>query len=330
MIPAALLALFLAQSQDLKFETSDFLRHSAYRNVAKLNPDSAPSGAYGPVNRAWDETHTGNWYIEEQRYGSDLVSGGIATKNREAIERGLKIFEWGFAQQQSDGGFRCPDAFHSTSFFVEAVAHSLLMLEQSGDKDFRETAAAMKLKLLAAARWMTNPENEVRGRKNNAPYTHRRYLVAAALGQAGVLLHDKQLVERSAEYIREGVGLQDAAGFNPERGGYDSSYNAVGIFYAERYYENVASAELRQAMYKSIENAIRWEASRVVESGEVQTEGNTRVGSGREEKGRSGKTKTVAYGTVYRAFEYWSIISGDRKYSGLAKRVAIFAKQWRV
>jgi hypothetical protein len=87
-------------------------------------------------------------------------------------------------------------------------------------------------------------------------------------------------------------------------------------------------------MYKSIENAIRWEASRVVESGEVLTEGNTRVGSGREEKGRSGKTKTVAYGTVYRAFEYWSIISGDgisgdRKYSDLAKRVAMFAKQWR-
>ena len=73
----------------------------------------------------------GNWYIEEQRYGTDAILGGIAQQNTTAIARGLKILRWGFEQQQSDGSFNCPDAFHSTSFFVEAAAHACLLLKAS-------------------------------------------------------------------------------------------------------------------------------------------------------------------------------------------------------
>jgi hypothetical protein len=34
---------------------------------------------------------------------------------------------------------------------------------------------------------MIQPSVEIFGRKHNAPYTHRRYLVAAALGEAGAV-----------------------------------------------------------------------------------------------------------------------------------------------
>ena len=325
----AFAALGFAQS-DAQFETSSFLRHSAYRNVARLNPESATDGAYGPVNRAWDETHDGKWYIEEQRYGADVVAGGIATRDTAAIDRGLNILNWGFAQQASDGGFRCPDAFHSTSFFVEAVAHSLLLLEASEfASQYRQTVDRMKPKLAAAAAWMPRAENETPGREHNKPYTHRRYLVGAALGEAGVLLDDRALIAHSAAYIKDGLKQQDASGFNPEKGGYDSSYHAVGMLFAERYYTLVADDLLRPALHKMLERAARWEASRVLANGEVSTEGNSRVGGAQTEKGRSGKEKTVAYGLVYRAFFYWAVISGDKSYSDLAKKVAVFAKQWR-
>lgn len=316
-------------ANDLAFETSAFMRQSAYRNVRRLNPESAPDGAYGTVNTAWDATHTGNWYIEEQRYGADLVGGGIATHDTSAIDRGLLILGWGFQQQQPDGGFRCPDAFHSTSFFVEAAAHSLLLIEASeyGGR-YHDATAGMKGRLLAAAKWMTNPKNEVPGREHNQPYTHRRYLVGAALGETGVLLHNAELIGHSENYIREGIALQDPAGFNPERGGWDSSYHAVGTFYAECYYTIVAGDAIRPALRAMLEKAIRWEAGRTNAEGEVSAQGNTRVGGAREEKGRSGKTKTLAYGTIYRAFEYWSRISGDQHYHALAEKVARFAKQW--
>jgi hypothetical protein len=125
------------------------------------------------------------------------------------------------------------------------------------------------------------------------------------------------------------MALQAPDGFNPERGGWDSSYHAVGTFFAERYYNIVADDSIRPALRTKIARAVRWEASRTGADGEVSAEGNSRVGGAHEEKGRSGKTKTLAYGTIYRAFEYWSRISGEQEYHALAEKVARFAKQWR-
>src|SRR6478609_4685773 len=108
---------------DLRFETSSFMKSTLYRRPDHLAADIAPDGAEGKVNIEWDRTHSGKWFIEEQRHGADAVSGGIAKDDQAAIERGLKILHWGFSQQQPDGSFACPDTFHSTSFFVEASAH---------------------------------------------------------------------------------------------------------------------------------------------------------------------------------------------------------------
>jgi hypothetical protein len=312
--------------KDLAFETSSFMLNSAYRDVPSLYTDSAPSGAYGLVNRTWDARHTGKWYIEEQRPGADLIAGGIATNNSEAIDRGLLVLNWGFAQQKPDGGFDCPDTFHSTSFFVEAVAHSLLMLQASEySSRYSQAIADMEPKLLSAARWMTIRQNEIHGGKNNRRYTHRRYLVAAALGETGILTGDALLVDRSEAYVREGIALQSASGYNPELGGWDSSYHAKGLVFACRYYTIVANEDTKQRLYKMLDKAMKWEASRVSDDGGINTEGNTRVGGKKTEKGRLGKGKTVEARQVYRAFYYWSVISGDSSYEKLAEKVALKA-----
>lgn len=307
---------------DLAFETSTLMRRTTYRNVPALNADMAPSGAYGPVNQAWEKTRTGRWYIEEQRGGRDLILGGIATGDDAAIKRGLRQFAWGWAQQRPDGSFDCPDAFHSTSFFVEAVAHALLVLEASEYKErYAGRIAAMKPKLLASARWMAAPPDEAKWKKHNAPYAHRRFLVAAALGQTGVLCGDAALVKKSEEYGRDGLALQDAAGFFPEKGGWDSSYNAVGLFYAERYYVLVAGEMLRREMYPVLARGIAWQKSCVNKDGTVSIEGNTRVNA-LPEKGRNGTPKKIATGSVFRALAYWAQIAGDETYKDLAYQVA--------
>jgi hypothetical protein len=308
--------------KDLSFETSVFMTETAYRDVSNLNLESSPDGAYG-ANQAWDKTHKGNWYIEEQRFGADVVAGGIAVNDTDAIDRGLRILGWGFKQQTPDGGFHCPEPFHSTSFFVEAVAHSLLLLQASKySAQYSQIIADMKPKLFMAAHWMTVPQNESRGKKVNRRYTHRRYLVAAALGETGVLMGDASLIARSESYVREGLALQSAAGYNPELGGWDSSYHAKGMVFACRYYTIVASNEMRQALYPMLDKAAKWEASRIDDDGNINTEGNTRVGGKKTEKGRSGKGKKVEVRLVYEAFYYWSVISGDTSYEKLAQKVA--------
>ena len=317
---------------DLRFETSEFMKSTAYRRVDRLAADSAPSGAVSPVNVQWDQNHAGNWYIEEQRYGTDAILGGIANQDVTAIERGLKILRWGFEQQQPDGSFNCPDAFHSASFFVEAAAHACLLLSAS---QFAERYAAetnwMKPHVLKAALWMVQPSVDVLGRKHNAPYTHRRYLVAAALGEAGVLCSEQLLIAKSKDYIREGISLQDPSGFNPEKGGYDCNYQAVGLVFAERYYDLVADDQLKHELQGMLQKANTWLANQVLPDGTLNTTGNTRVGSG-QELSRNRVPKKISYAQVYRAFYGWSLISGDSTFEQLAEKVfggeAIYRRQF--
>jgi hypothetical protein len=310
--------------KDLAYETSAFMLDTAYRDVPHLYSDSAPDGAYGPVNRKWDAHHKGEWYIEEQRFGGDVVAGGIATKNTDAIDRGMLILNWGFAQQKPDSGFNSPDKFHSTSFFVEAAAHALLLLEASEySARYSQSIADMKPKVHSAALWMTDPKNEIPGKKKNMPFTHRRYLVAAALGETGVLTSDSSLVRASEAFVRDGIALQSATGYNPERGGWDSSYHSKGMAFACRYYTIVADEDMKKELYPMMDKAMKWEASRVNDDGTVNTEGNTRVGGAKTETSRAGKPKTVEFRQVCRSLYYWSVISGDASYEKLAEKVSL-------
>jgi hypothetical protein len=308
-------------ADDLRFECSSFMKDTAYRRPEKLAADAAASGAQSTVNIQWDETHTGKWYIEQQRYGSDAVCGGIAKEDITTIERGLRILRWGFEQQQPDGSFNCPDAFHSTSFFVEAAAHACLLLNAS---QYASKYAAdvdwMKPRILKAALWMTQLGVEGPGKAHNGPYAHRRYLVAAALGEAGVLCENQSLIEKSRSYIREGISLQDPSGYNPEKGGFDSSYHAVGLYYAERYYDIVADAETKEQLRGMLAKGYAWLQSRILPDGTINVFGNTRTGAG-QEKGRTGVPKTVNYGYTHRGFYRWYLISGDSTYERLAHKV---------
>ncbi len=314
---------------DLAFERSDFMKSSAYRIPDRASSDYAESGAYGTVNKAWDKTHSGQWFIEEQRYGFDAVGAGLAWDRKDLVDRGLKIFDWGFAQQQADGSFHCPDAFHSTSFFIEATARTALLLSASKySANFAPWVASVKPKLLSAARWMTDPKVERKGRESNAPYTHRRYLVASALGFVGKLDDDPALIAKSQEYIKEGLALQAPAGFNPEKGGWDSSYHAVGLTFAIRYYTIVADAATRKAMEPMIDKGLAWLATRVTTDGSVVVTGNTRTGLG-QEIGRNLKPKTMSYGSAYRAFAYWSMLREDKKLQETADLLARYDRSKR-
>lgn len=308
-------------ADDLRFETSDFMKRTAYHEPDRIAANVAADGALGTVNIAWDQTHSGVWYIEEQRYGMDAVIAGIAQDNPAAIERGLRIFRWGFEQQQPDGSFTCPDAFHSTSFFVEATSHACLLLAASSFRDhYSAEINWLKPRILKSALWMIKPDIEGPGRRHNAKYTHRRYLVGAALGEAGVLCENQALIDRSKEYIREGMGLQTPAGFNPEKGGYDCSYHAVGLVFAERYYDIVADDKTKRPLFSMLKRANDWLETRVLPNGTIDPTGNTRTGLG-QEKGRTGSYKKISYAQTFRSFYHWSLISGDSTFENLAQKV---------
>lgn len=309
---------------DYAFQTSSFMRQTAYRDSSKEATDIDSNGACSKVNEDYDANHSGTWYIEQQREGWHAIAAGLADSDTDAIDRGFKIFDWGWQQQQSDGGFQCGGlgrSFHSTSFFVEAVAHACLLIQASPYASrYQSQVDAMKPKLLAAAKWMVSVEDV--GKKYNDPYTHRRYLVADALGETGVLLRDHELIDHSREYVRDGLRRQDPSGFNPEKGGYDISYNSVGLNYAERYYMIVADDELKRRISEMLKKDTAWMSTFIRPDGSVDISGSTRINGANSEIGPNGTRKKLAVSEVYESLDGWAQISGDNSYADLALKVA--------
>jgi len=308
---------------DYECESSELITSLLYRRLSSFSDLMSPTGANG-ANVDWEKDRTDEWYIEVQRYGEGLIIGGLIKNDEKAIAAGFKMFDWGFARQSDDGGFAgTGDPFHSTAFFVQAVAHSLLAIQQSPHASkYADKVAHYKPLVHRAARWMILSEVWQKGIKHDKPYTHRRYLDAAALGLTGKLTGDRELVEYARQLISDGLALQRPDGVNPEKGGHDSSYQMVGVVYAQRWVTYFPEDSLTPKVETMIEKALAWVEKRILTTGEISTEGNTR--SAGQESGRAGETKKIDYKTAIRGFAYWAAVTQNSKWGAIAQKIAEF------
>jgi hypothetical protein len=299
------------------------LQNTLYRmEVESLRrpPHFAPDGAMGQ-NDKWQRGTAPEWFIEGQRWGAETVQVAIAMNNDALLRQGWLVLGWGFAKQSKDGGFAgTGDPFHSTSLFVEGAARALLLMQESGDAKQARTVKKYAPALHAAALWLLRPELV---RKYDAPYTHRRYILAAALGQTAAVVGDAALAQAAAAYARDGLKLQRADGVNPEKGGYDVNYQMVGVMMAARYYAVCDDAELRARLRAMMVRAGEFEMTKIDAQGVISIEGSTRMG---HEPGRGGKIKTVSYKEVLQAFLLASQITGERRFRAAAERIAVGQK----
>lgn len=309
----------------IRFETSDFIKKSANRNSKSAASDIDLDGAYG-ANRGADLTKRDSWFIENQKFGSDAIISGVVSDDVEAIARGLKIYEWGFARQQKDGSFDHRDNFHSAAFFVEAVARSILYLEASKyKKKFQVQIDSIKPKLLLAANWMLSPATEKAGISKDSQYTHRYYLNACAFSLTGQLFSNTAMIAKAREYVEKALSLQDKTGFNPEKGGFDSGYHSVGLYYAAIYYTFEKDPKTRANLEAMAKKGITWVSSKIKKDGSIDSTGNTRTGDAGEND-REGKRKDIPYFTVYKALAYWGLILNDESYMKLAGQIFSYQK----
>ena len=284
------------------------LAQSLYR--LPVSRQYAPDGAAG-TNQA------GYRWIEEQRQGAEWIVRGLAQGNAEWIALGWRELDWGLGRQQADGGFASADPFHSTSFFVEALARGCL-LDRTG-------ATAARLGGLArAAAWLMRPDAETKGTKGNLPFTHRRYILAAALGETAEVTTEPTFARRAEAWAMDGLALQGADGVNPERGGFDAGYQMVGVLMALRYLPVCQNAALVRALKAMIGRAVRRELARLKPDGSIDPEGSTRI---RIEKSRGGELKDVPYGEVMQALVYGAQAMPGPAWLEPARRIALF-RRW--
>ncbi|MDX1931849.1 MAG: hypothetical protein SFU56_04520 [Capsulimonadales bacterium] len=300
------------------------LEEALYSVPRRLASGIAESGAVS-VNDRWERKESAKWFIEQQRYGADLIQAGIVRGEDSLIRQGLRVLDWGFDRQGPDGSFPgTGDPFHSVSFFVEAAARGLLLLREQDAAGYAEVLRTRIPRVAAAAHWLTRPEVVAVGRTHNAPYTHRRWLLAAALGQTAALTGDEALATAAGEYAREGLALQREDGVNPERGGADVSYQAVGLLLAARYHTVCPDPTLRQKIRRMIKKGLQWEATKIEKSGKINMEGSSRTGV---ETGRSGGLKSADYKAVVQAFVLGGAITDTPSCLEDARRIAR-ARDW--
>jgi PKD repeat protein len=285
--------------------------------------EMASTGAWG-VNAKWEQGTSSKWYIEQQRYGEGLIIQGLLHNDTDALNAGFKAFDWGFAHQAADGSFKgTQDPFHSTSMFVEAVAHASLLITQSPyAAQYQAKVNSYAAKLYKAANWMTSSAVWQNGLRNDAPYTHRRYVVADALAFTSQLVGgDSRLMSLSRSEISAGLSLQWSNGVNPERGGYDSSYQTFGLALAERWATYFPKDSLTPKIKTMIDKGLSWEATMILPTGEVSMAGNSRTGT---EIGPSGTVKTMDWKSAMDAFAYWFQVTGNSAWQYDARDIAEF------
>jgi len=284
----------------------------------------ASDGAMG-INQAWEAHKIDHWRIEEARTADALMSGGITQHNGDYIEAALRAFDWGFAHQAADGSFAgTNDAFHSTSFFIEAAARSLYCLSVSPyAKAYAKELDRDRANIHSAALWFTNDEMWNAGVVGNEPYGHRRFLVPAALCFAALYTGDMSLLDKARPLLEKGLSLQAAEGYNPEKGGYDTNYNSLGLLLAMRWAMNLPDDPITPRVNQMIERGMQWEASKILPTGEISSEGNTRTGVGLE-KTLDGKPKIMQKTSTLRAFVVYDCWHATTKYDSIVRKIHTF------
>jgi hypothetical protein len=293
-------------------------RTAGQRNT--LGPDGAST-----LSREWVEGKRKDWFIENQRGGGDLIEAGVVLGDRKLVDAGLREFEWGYARQAKDGGFpETGDAFHSVSVYLIDSARALLVLRAKRDRfpEFVPRMEKMIPQVGAAAEWLLKPGVLEPGKRGDQRYTHRKWILAAALGEAAELTGDQRLARAAADFAAEGIALQHEDGENPEKGGFDVSYQMVDALQGARYYATLdcrTSAALMAQVRRMLEKTCHWEMQRVMANGEIDVTGSTRM---LKEPGRNGAIKHTNYKEIIQAFSYTGAITGDPVYRETAERLA--------
>jgi hypothetical protein len=302
------------------------LVQAVHRKVAGRPTGVAPDGA-SPLSREWVEGKRTDWFVENQRGGAGLIEAGVVLGDRKLVDAGLREFEWGYARQSVDGSFpESGDAFHSVSIYVLDTARPLLVLRDRRDKfaEFMPRLEKLVPRVGAAAEWLLQPSVLEAGKLRDQPYTHRKWILAAALGETAQLTGNQRLAGAAADFAAEGIALQHDDGENPEKGGFDVSYQMVDALEGARYYATLdcrTSADLMSRVRRMIEKTCRWEMRRILATGEIDVTGSTRM---LKEKGRAGAIKRTNYKEIVEAFTFASVITGDPVYAQTAGRLARF------
>lgn len=269
------------------------------------------------------------------RGGCRYLTAAVVTGDQARADDAWKSIEATFAQQAKDGGleggggpwYKPFDAHgvrvENMYFFLQELGHAFLVVQASPmEPHFHDRIEAIKPKLRKACDFIQKGYPTIIPKVG---HTANRLLIAAkAFGLCGLVLNDPRLKDSSSLLVKAALKRRDKDGVFIERGGRDSSYNAVSILMGTHLSLYLPNPELEAAFPP----AMAWLKTRIKPTGEVEVAGNTRTGVGRE-RSKSGVPKQVNYGEVSQTLWYYGALHDDPDAIALGLKVEEYRRSKR-
>jgi hypothetical protein len=335
VILAMVLSLFLNDSAHGAVEPAarpreyDILRSFPAGRLAALSindfPDAKGLGGANRINGSWLEAGP-------QRGSCRAVIAAVVADNLPRADDAWRGIDVAFAHQRADGGFEAEvrpngasakaqgPATETAFFFLQELGRAILVIRESPyEAHFHDRIVALEPKIRHACMFISAGYDTIIA--NSSKAVNRIVLAAKAFGACGLVLHDDALIATSRKLVAHALTLRDAEGVFVENGGRDSSYNVVSIFYGQVLALHLDIPEFEVALPA----AVKWELTRIRDTGEVDVTGNTRTGVGKE-KSYTGQPKNVNYPEVVFALTYYGLVHHDDAALAAADRVFAYSQ----
>jgi hypothetical protein len=281
---------------DLILERTPVLAKDAYKRLPPMGKRGAMGG----------NLEGSSFEVADQNLGDLYVRAGLVYRNRKLIKRGFRAFDYAFKRQRGDGSLP-EDQTEGYAFFVQAVAHSALLMRKTKYKrTFRGKLRRYEERLERAAVHMIAPSAWAGFKSRNPRYTHSGYTTGTALTLTGKLGHSRTLVRYGRRAIKQALDNQRRNGVNPELGGYDVRYQMAGLLYAERYRVYFPGGKLTRRVERMTNRGLKWMKRRVAGNGYIKWRGSSRAC---RELNSNGNPKTPGYAFAVRGFAYWGALN---------------------
>ncbi len=256
------------------------------------------------------------WY---QQVCWDAIVTGIGKGQEQDISLGLKAIQYSFEKMIDNGSFK-NSSIAGASRFLLAFAKSYYEIEKSGYKEkYINKLNSYIPKLKKAVYYVFNSPQWKIEKSRILDYDNQVIGIGLTFKLLGTILKDQKIIKYGNELFYQGLKKQTQEGVLPEKGGYDSSYQAVSLQFIEFYYLYLANDKEKKSLFQTLEKGWKWELTRIEDSGEIKVTGNTRTGL--EQEKWHGKFKGVNYPEVALSLIYWSYISDNKELRELAKKI---------
>ena len=266
---------------------------------------------------------------------SDLA---IAQKRLDALDATVRAIQYSFDHQLTDGGFELnipeelshlgspleAELVSGTAFFGSSLGLSLLSLSNSAWFQESEETASQRDLIQSYVPNFQRTLDHLKANKSvlleidqSAP--NRLLFNAVAFQSLGLFLSDQEAISMAEEFTSLALELQDALGYFIEGGGWDSSYNGVALQLGLELFMILEDSSLRAQLHQALQKSVEWQLSRVLDSGEISQEGNTRVFEGGESF--LGKEKGIDYAKTVKSFIYLSVLGNDATLHAMAQKI---------